>query len=48
MAQLAQKILSFIKSPRGQRLVEQGKRELAKPGTKEKLGRVTARFARRR
>ncbi len=48
MASLVQRIKSFIQSPRGQRLVEQGRRELAKPSNQQKLRRLVARFTRRR
>jgi hypothetical protein len=48
MASPLQKIVAFLKSPRGQRLIEQGRRELAKPSTQHKLRQLAARFNRRR
>lgn len=48
MASLTQRIKSFISSPRGQKLIDQGRRELAKPSNQQKLRQLVARFTRRR
>lgn len=47
MASLVNKITSFIRSPRGQKMMEQGKRQLAKPQNRRKLDQLTSRFTRK-
>lgn len=37
MASLAQRIRTFLQSPQGQRVVEQGRRQLAKPENQRRL-----------
>ena len=48
MVSALQKIKTFLRSPQGQRTVDQGRRQLAKPGTQQKLRQLAARFGRRR
>ena len=48
MASLVNKITSFIRSPRGQKLIDQGKREAAKPENRDKINQITSRFGRKR
>ncbi|WP_327011204.1 hypothetical protein OHA72_30385 [Dactylosporangium sp. NBC_01737] len=43
MPTLMQKVMRFLSSPAGRRVVEQGRRELAKPANQEKLRRLTSR-----
>lgn len=37
MASLAQRLRTFLQSPQGQRVVEQGRRQLAKPENQRRL-----------
>jgi hypothetical protein len=48
MATLVQRLQKFLRSPQGQRIVEQGQRQLAKPENQAKLRRLAARFQSRR
>jgi hypothetical protein len=48
MASLTQRIKAFLHSPRGRGLAERGRRELAKPGTQQKLRQLIARLSGRR
>ena len=43
MPTIMQKFMRFLHSPAGRRVVEQGRRELAKPGNQEKLRRLASR-----
>ncbi|MET7705732.1 hypothetical protein [Micromonospora sp. NPDC005413] len=45
---LMQRITRFLKSPKGQQLVERGRREMAKPGNQQKLKGLAARLSNRR
>ncbi|MDH6466194.1 hypothetical protein M2302_006400 [Micromonospora sp. A200] len=45
---LVQRIRAFLRSPRGQQLVDRGRRELAKPENQAKLRQVANRFSSRR
>ncbi|MEV0807980.1 hypothetical protein [Micromonospora sp. NPDC050200] len=45
---LVQRIGAFLRSPRGQQLVDRGRRELAKPENQARLKRVAARISSRR
>ncbi|MBQ0896617.1 hypothetical protein KBX37_26595 [Micromonospora sp. U56] len=45
---LVQRIRAFLRSPRGQQLVDRGRRELAKPENRAKLRQVANRFSSRR
>ncbi|MCW3817561.1 hypothetical protein ONA91_24205 [Micromonospora sp. DR5-3] len=43
-----QRIVAFLRSPRGQQLVARGRRELAKPENQRRLRQLAARLSRRR
>ncbi|MFR9778991.1 hypothetical protein ACL02O_23425 [Micromonospora sp. MS34] len=43
-----QRIGVFLRSPRGQQLVERGRRELAKPENQQRLRRLATRLSSRR
>ncbi|MFE9201767.1 hypothetical protein [Micromonospora sp. NPDC007230] len=43
-----QRIAAFLRSPRGQQLVERGRRELAKPQNQRRLRQLLTRLSRRR
>ncbi|MET7672730.1 hypothetical protein [Micromonospora luteifusca] len=45
---LMQRITTFLRSPKGQQLVERGRREVAKPGNQQKLKGLAARLSNRR
>ncbi|MEV0724442.1 hypothetical protein AB0I37_16900 [Micromonospora purpureochromogenes] len=45
---LVQRIRALLRSPRGQQLVDRGRRELAKPENQAKLKQVVNRFSSRR
>ncbi|NYF58273.1 hypothetical protein [Micromonospora purpureochromogenes] len=45
---LVQRIRAFLRSPRGQQLVDRGRRELAKPENQARLRQVANRFSSRR
>ncbi|WP_406068090.1 hypothetical protein [Micromonospora sp. NBC_01638] len=45
---LVQRITTFLKSPKGQQLIERGRREMAKPGNQQKLKGLAARLSNRR
>ncbi|MCM0676864.1 hypothetical protein NCC78_19550 [Micromonospora phytophila] len=45
---LMQRISTFLRSPKGQQLVDRGRRELAKPTTQQKLRGLAAKFQNRR
>jgi hypothetical protein len=38
----------FLSSPKGQRLIQQGQRQLAKPQNQQRLRRIVAKFQGRR
>jgi hypothetical protein len=42
---LVQRITAFLRSPKGQQLVDRGRRELAKPENQAKLKQVANRFS---
>jgi len=48
MASLTQRLRTFLASPQGQRAIEQGRRQLAKPENQQKLRGLLARFRGRR
>ncbi len=48
MASITQRIQAFLRSPAGQRVVDQGRRQLAKPATQDKLRRLAGKLAGRR
>ncbi|MFI6825259.1 hypothetical protein ACIBJE_30565 [Micromonospora sp. NPDC050187] len=48
MSPLMQKLSRFLRSPKGQQLVDRGRRELAKPATQQKLRGLAAKFGKRR
>ncbi|GAB3803513.1 hypothetical protein [Micromonospora zhanjiangensis] len=48
MSTITQRISSFLRSPRGQQLVDRGRRELAKPTTQRKLRELATRLSGRR
>jgi hypothetical protein len=48
MSPLVRRIGRFLRSPQGQRLLDRGRRELAKPETQRKLSRLAARLSSRR
>jgi hypothetical protein len=48
MPSIVQRIKSFLSSPSGRRLVEQGQRELAKPQNQAKLRQLAGRLRKRR
>ncbi len=45
MSTILQRITKFLSSPAGRRVVEQGRRELAKPANQEKLRRLAAKVS---
>ncbi|MFC3501753.1 hypothetical protein ACIBTV_13450 [Micromonospora sp. NPDC049366] len=45
---LLQRISTFLRSPKGQQLVERGRRELAKPENQQKLRGLATRLSKRR
>ena len=45
---LVQRIKSFLASPQGRRVVEEGRRQLAKPSNQRKLRDLALRLSRRR
>ncbi|MEH1166155.1 hypothetical protein V6V47_12290 [Micromonospora sp. CPCC 205539] len=45
---LMQRISTFLRSPKGQQMVDRGRRELAKPATQQKLKGLAARLSSRR
>ena len=48
MASLAQRVRTFLQSPKGQRLVDQGRRQLAKPENQRRLRGLFARLQNKR
>ncbi|MEH0937011.1 hypothetical protein [Micromonospora psammae] len=48
MSALMQRISAFLRSPKGQQLVDRGRREMAKPENKTKLKQVADRLSGRR
>ncbi|HYN95427.1 MAG TPA: hypothetical protein VES42_16385 [Pilimelia sp.] len=44
---ITQRIRQFLSGPQGQRLVERGRRELAKPSTQQRLRQLATRLRRR-
>ncbi|GAA2854660.1 hypothetical protein Acy02nite_73860 [Actinoplanes cyaneus] len=48
MATLAQRVRTFLQSPRGQQLVDQGRRQLAKPENQRRLRGLFQRLQNRR
>jgi hypothetical protein len=44
MASLSRRIMKFMQSPKGQRLIEQAKVEARKPENRRKLERLRARY----
>ncbi|MET8909649.1 hypothetical protein [Micromonospora sp. NPDC004551] len=45
---LVQRLTTFLRSPRGQQLVDRGRRELAKPENQAKLKQLATRLSSRR
>ncbi|MGC1215756.1 MAG: hypothetical protein WA890_31425 [Micromonospora sp.] len=45
---LVQRISMFLRSPRGQQLIERGRRELAKPENQRRLKQLATRMSSRR
>ncbi|MGC4856571.1 hypothetical protein ACLQ24_25165 [Micromonospora sp. DT4] len=45
---LMQRISTFLRSPKGQQLVDRGRRELAKPENQQKLKGLASRLSSRR
>ncbi|WP_446219665.1 hypothetical protein [Micromonospora sp. IBHARD004] len=45
---LVQRISTFLRSPRGQQLVDRGRRQLAKPENQRKLQQLASRLSSRR
>jgi hypothetical protein len=45
---LAQRITRFFKSPQGRRMVDEGRRQLAKPENQRRLRDLLSRLTRRR
>ncbi|MET8230770.1 hypothetical protein ACIQH6_15605 [Micromonospora orduensis] len=45
---LMQRISAFLRSPKGQQLVDRGRREMAKPANQQKLKGLASRFSNRR
>ena len=43
-----QRLQSFLRSPQGQRIVEQGRRQMAKPENQEKARRLLSRLQSKR
>jgi predicted house-cleaning NTP pyrophosphatase (Maf/HAM1 superfamily) len=48
MASLMQRLQQFLRSPQGQRVIQQGQRQLAKPENQAKARRLLAKFQGRR
>ncbi len=48
MATLAQRVRTFMQSPRGRQLVDQGRRQLAKPENQRRLRDLFTRMQSRR
>jgi hypothetical protein len=48
MATLMQRLQKFLRSPQGQRVVDQGRRQLAKPENQAKARRLLAKLQGRR
>ncbi|MGA5300829.1 hypothetical protein ACPCHT_12930 [Nucisporomicrobium flavum] len=48
MPTLMQRVQKFLRSPQGQRLVDQGRRQLAKPENQARLRKLATRFQNRR
>jgi hypothetical protein len=48
MATLAQRVRTFLQSPQGRRLVDQGRRQLAKPENQRRLRGMLTRLRGRR
>ncbi|MEU7585532.1 hypothetical protein AB0B57_30810 [Micromonospora sp. NPDC049101] len=45
---LMQRITTFLRSPKGQQMVERGRREMAKPANQQKLKGLAAKLSNRR
>jgi hypothetical protein len=48
MPTIAQRISTFLSSPQGQRLIRQGRQQLAKPENRERLRRLLTKLQGRR
>jgi hypothetical protein len=48
MANVTQRIKDFLRSPAGQRLIAEGKRQLAKPENRQKLKALAEKVTKRR
>ena len=48
MSALIRRVKDFLRSPRGQQLVERGRQEVSKPSNKRKLREFKARLGKRR
>ncbi|MFC7550424.1 hypothetical protein [Plantactinospora sp. GCM10030261] len=45
---ILQRITLFLRSPRGQQLIDRGRREMAKPQNQAKLRQIAGRFSQKR
>ena len=48
MPTLSQRLRTFLASPQGQRMIQQGRQQLAKPENQQKLRRLLSRLQGRR
>ncbi|MER7169456.1 hypothetical protein ABT336_25780 [Micromonospora sp. NPDC000207] len=48
MSSLMHRITQFLRSPKGQQMVDRGRRELAKPANQQKLRQLANRLSGRR
>lgn len=48
MPTMSQRLNTFLKSPNGQRLIEQGRRQLAKPENQQRIKRLFTKLQQRR
>ncbi len=45
---LMNRVMAFFRSPQGRRVIDQGRRDLARPGNQSKLRMLASRLTRRR
>jgi hypothetical protein len=48
MPTMSERLSAFLRGPKGQRLIEQGRQQLAKPENQQKLRRLLTRLQSRR
>jgi hypothetical protein len=48
MSALMRRISTFLRSPKGQQMIDRGRREMAKPANQQKLRGLASKFGRRR